>query len=76
MTTEEKLKRARQLLKDIIDHPRTANDGQGEYCYYCHRFTTEDGSMINTETGRPSIEQQAHARNCPIRAITNFLLED
>lgn len=74
MTQVEKLQRARQLLKRIIDDPPTANAGQGEYCSYCQRYTTEDGS-IWTPHGFP-IEQQAHARRCPIRAITNFLLED
>jgi hypothetical protein len=69
MTQAEKLKRARQLLKQIINQAPTKNERSGEQCYYCGRYTTELGNIVD-ET------QEAHASDCLITEITSFLLED
>lgn len=68
MTEAEKWKRARQLLRRIIDNPPTYNMGSGEECYYCDRYT-KDGTIVDDTP-------ETHAQNCLIVAITSLLLED
>lgn len=68
MTQEDKLKRARQLLKHIINNQPTYNEGSGELCCYCHRYT-KDGNVVDDTP-------EAHAVDCLIMEITRFLLEE